>query len=139
MPAIEQVDAEKLLTDWLFALVSGTEVPGVSGWSVGTTIKPGTTPANAIRVRLVGGVEEQRVADRPRLDVRLWSDGSYTTEGAVKRNARALMARIRRDFAFKNHPDRVAPHLRQHAMVRMQVANMLIDDARRAAQRGGRT
>lgn len=98
MPAIEQVDAEKLLTDWLFALVSGTEVPGVSGWSVGTTIKPGTTPANAIRVRLVGGVEEQRVADRPRLDVRLWSDGSYTTEGAVKRNARALMARIRRDF-----------------------------------------
>ena len=49
------------------------------------------------------------------------------------------LARIRRDFAFKNHPDRVAPHLRQHAMVRMQVANMLIDDARRAAQRGGRT
>lgn len=98
MPAIEQVDAEKLLTDWLFALVSGTEVPGVSGWSVGTTIKPGTTPTNAIRVRVIGGVEEQRVADRPRLDVRLWGDGSYTTEGAVKRNARAVMARIRRDF-----------------------------------------
>lgn len=98
MPAIEQADAELLLTDWLFALVNGTEVPGLSGWSVGTTIKPGTTPANAIRVRTVGGVEEQRVADRPRLDVRLWGDGSYLTEGAVKRNARALMARIRRDF-----------------------------------------
>ena len=98
MPAVEQVDAEKLLTDWLFTLVSGTDVPGVSGWSVGTTIKPGTTPANAIRVRVVGGVEEQRVADRPRVDVRLWGDGSYMTEGAVKRNARALMARIRRDF-----------------------------------------
>lgn len=98
MPAVEQVDAEKLLTDWLFTLVSGSEVPGVSGWSVGTTIKPGTTPTNAIRVRTVGGVEEQRVADRPRLDVRLWADGSYVTEGSVKRNARAILARIRRDF-----------------------------------------
>lgn len=36
----------------------------------------------------------------------------------------------RRAFAFKNHPDRVAPHLRQRAMVRMQVANMLIDEAK---------
>jgi hypothetical protein len=98
MPAVEQADAEKLLTDWLFTLVNGSEVPGVSGWSVGTTIKPGTTPANAIRVRTVGGVEEQRVADRPRLDVRLWGDGSYLTEGTVKRNARAVLARLRRDF-----------------------------------------
>ncbi|MGI6852911.1 hypothetical protein [Mesorhizobium sp. 1B3] len=47
----------------------------------------------------------------------------------------AELARIRRAFAFKNHPDRVAPHLRQRAMVRMQVANMLIDDARRRAGR----
>lgn len=98
MPAIEQADAEKLLTDWLFTLVSGTDVPGVSGWSVGTTIKPGTTPTNAIRVRIIGGVEEQRVGDRPRLDVRMWGDGSYATEGAVKRNARAVLARLRRDF-----------------------------------------
>ena len=42
----------------------------------------------------------------------------------------------RRAFAFKNHPDRVAPHLRQRAMVRMQVANMLIDEAKKAARRG---
>lgn len=46
--------------------------------------------------------------------------------------------RLRRDFAFTNHPDRVAPHLRQRAAVRMQIANMLIDDARRRAQAGGR-
>lgn len=44
------------------------------------------------------------------------------------------LARIRRAFAFKNHPDRVAPHLRQRAIVRMQVANMLIDDAKRRAR-----
>jgi hypothetical protein len=43
------------------------------------------------------------------------------------------LARMRRAFAFRNHPDRVAPQLRQCAMVRMQVANMLIDDACRRA------
>ena len=48
------------------------------------------------------------------------------------------LARRRRVFAFKNHPDRVAPHLRQRAMVRMQVANMLIDEAERKAKRRGR-
>lgn len=48
------------------------------------------------------------------------------------------LARKRRTFAFKNHPDRVAPHLRQRAMVRMQVANMLIDEAERKTRRRGR-
>lgn len=43
-------------------------------------------------------------------------------------------ARIRRAFAFANHPDRVAPHLRERASLRMQIANMLIDDARRRAR-----
>ncbi|MGB3386948.1 MAG: hypothetical protein WBA88_03095 [Pseudaminobacter sp.] len=43
--------------------------------------------------------------------------------------------RLRRNFAFANHPDRVAPHLRQRAMVRMQIANMLIDEAKRRATR----
>jgi hypothetical protein len=38
-------------------------------------------------------------------------------------------AKVRRRFAFDNHPDRVAPHLRDRAMVRMQIANRLIDDA----------
>lgn len=98
MPAVEQADAEKLLTDWLFTLVSGTEVPEVSNWSVGTTVKNGETPVNAIRVRLIGGAEATRVTDRPRLDLRFWGDGSYLTEGAVKRGARKVLARIRRDF-----------------------------------------
>lgn len=43
------------------------------------------------------------------------------------------LGRLRRAFALKNHPDRVAPHLRQRALMRMQVANGLIDDARRRA------
>ncbi|MEP6564826.1 MAG: hypothetical protein ABJB10_06770 [Mesorhizobium sp.] len=45
----------------------------------------------------------------------------------------ADFGRMRRSFAFANHPDRVAPHLRQRAMIRMQVANMLIDEAKRRA------
>lgn len=45
------------------------------------------------------------------------------------------LARMRRSFALANHPDRVAPHLRQRAMVRMQLANMLIDDAKRRSSK----
>lgn len=43
--------------------------------------------------------------------------------------------RARRDFAFRNHPDRVAADLRERAMLRMQIANMLIDDAKRAGKK----
>jgi len=46
----------------------------------------------------------------------------------------AELGSIRRHFAFANHPDRVAPHLRERAMVRMQVANMLIDAAQSKAR-----
>ena len=47
-------------------------------------------------------------------------------------------ARIRRTFAFKNHPDRVPPHMRERAIQRMQIANMLIDEAKRRAVKAGR-
>lgn len=43
--------------------------------------------------------------------------------------------RLRRDFAFRNHPDRVAEHLRAYAIVRMQIANTLIDEAKRGRAR----
>jgi hypothetical protein len=51
--------------------------------------------------------------------------------------ARADLDLLRRRFAFSNHPDRVEPGLRVVAMARMQIANMLIDDAkkRRTASR----
>lgn len=44
--------------------------------------------------------------------------------------------KLRRRFAFDNHPDRVAPHLRERAMVRMKLANMLIDAASSKAKAG---
>jgi hypothetical protein len=43
------------------------------------------------------------------------------------------LGRLRRVFALKNHPDRVPPQLRQRALQRMQVANGLIDEAKRRA------
>lgn len=39
---------------------------------------------------------------------------------------------IRRSFAMKNHPDRVAVAIRDAATVRMSIANTLIDEALRA-------
>ena len=47
--------------------------------------------------------------------------------------APADFGKLRRAFALKNHPDRVAPDLRQRALQRMQVANGLIDEAKRRA------
>lgn len=58
--------------------------------------------------------------------------------GLDKPKSTADFSRMRRSFAFANHPDRVAPHLRQRAMIRMQVANMLIDEAKRRALAGAR-
>ena len=49
-------------------------------------------------------------------------------EGALKSRE---FDRLRRDFALRNHPDRVPEHLRARAVIRMQVANMLIDEAKR--------
>jgi hypothetical protein len=46
--------------------------------------------------------------------------------------------RLRREFAFGNHPDRVRPEWRDRAMARMQTANRLIDEAKQrlAGRRG---
>ena len=41
------------------------------------------------------------------------------------------MDRIRREFAMANHPDRAEPRLRERAAIRMQIANMLIDQEKR--------
>ena len=40
--------------------------------------------------------------------------------------------RARRSFAMRYHPDRVPEEFRERAALRMQIANMLIDEAKRA-------
>ena len=92
MSVVVQVDPERYLTDWLFAVLPS--IPQAAGYSIGTRVADNVTPVNAIRVRLVGGVNEQRVSARARLDVRVWADGSAATEGAAKTLARILHGRI---------------------------------------------
>ena len=50
----------------------------------------------------------------------------------------ADFARMRRSFAFNNHPDRLPAHMRERAIKRMQIANMLIDEAKRKALQASR-
>jgi hypothetical protein len=44
------------------------------------------------------------------------------------------LERIRRIFAYRNHPDRVGIAYKAHALQRMTVANVLIDQALKAAR-----
>lgn len=82
-----------------------------------------------------GGASIEPAAEPPVVELPPVEPEAILRELGLKASTNAAeLARIRRAFAFKNHPDRVAPHLRQRAMVRMQVANMLIDDARRRAR-----
>lgn len=55
------------------------------------------------------------------------------TELALDSTPAPDFGQLRRAFALKNHPDRVPAHLRERALARMQIANRLIDDARRKA------
>ncbi len=48
------------------------------------------------------------------------------------------LAHLRRDFAKRNHPDRQPDDQRDRAGLRMRVANMLIDDARRKVSKNAK-
>lgn len=96
MAIVTQVDAEKFALDYLFALLPS--IPEAAGYTVGTRVEPNVTPSKAIRLRLIGGVTESRIAARPRLDVRIWADGSAATEGEAKRLARILLGHMEADL-----------------------------------------
>jgi len=66
---------------------------------------------------------------------------SLSVEEAVARELQlsealepADLERIRRTFAYRNHPDRVGPAHKARALQRMTVANVLIDQALAAAR-----
>jgi hypothetical protein len=58
--------------------------------------------------------------------------------GLMPGMAPADLQRIRREFALANHPDRVAPALRDQATERMTIANMLVDQALQRAKGSAR-
>jgi len=55
--------------------------------------------------------------------------------GLTGRESATDLDRIRREFAFANHPDRVPADMRECAMQRMQFANTTIDQAKRRVSR----
>lgn len=54
--------------------------------------------------------------------------------GIKPRSKPEELDRARRAFALRYHPDRVPEVFRERAALRMQIANMLIDEAKRAAR-----
>lgn len=96
---VVQADAQLLLVDYLAALLPS--IPEAAGYTVGTRVADNVTPVHAIRVRLVGGTGEQRVSARPRCDVRVWADGSATTEFAALKLARIMLGYLERDLKVR--------------------------------------
>ena len=95
------VDAEKLLTDFVKTVIDAGDLPAPPAgqvWKRGTTVAPGVTPVWFIQVRMIGGEDEQRVASRPLVDVRVWADGTSSTEATRSLTARTLLGKIRANF-----------------------------------------
>lgn len=99
MTMIIGADAETLVKTYAASVTATLPTPPVgSAWAVRTTIAPGITPTWTIQVRMIGGAEEQRVAERPLVDVRIWADGTTNTDGIRSAAARTLLAKIRAQF-----------------------------------------
>jgi hypothetical protein len=81
--------------------------------------------------KLLGEVDVEKIAEPEELPS--VEPHAIASELGLADAVPADFGRLRRTFALKNHPDRVAPHLRQVALKRMQVANGLIDEAKRRA------
>lgn len=79
------------------------------------------------------GVEEEAEPQAAPVEPPSIEPDAIALELGLAEAAPADFGKMRRAFALKNHPDRVAPHLRQLALKRMQVANGLIDDAKHRA------
>ena len=98
MPVVVPADAERILTDLTKTIIDAGHLPAPpagSAWKRGTTIAPNVTPQWFIQVRMIGGEDAGRVAERPLLDVRVWADGTAATEATRSLAARVLLARIR--------------------------------------------
>lgn len=64
-------------------------------------IDAGVTPTWFVQCRLIGGQSDDRVTDRPTLDVRVWADGTHATEQIRSDCARTLLAHLRRMFPMQ--------------------------------------
>lgn len=90
-------DSEKVVVDFIYNELIPT-LPDLAGWTVSTVIAPGVTPRNHIGIRVIGGTDEQFVASRSRVDIRVWAGGGVATEAQRSRVSRMLLAHLQRKF-----------------------------------------
>lgn len=123
MPAVEMVDAELFVVEHVRGLVGS--VTALSGLTVGTKVEPGKTPKMFVQVRKIGGDEVQRVAERPRVDLRVWGDNQPGGDHHRMQLTRTLLAHIRRDLGCRvmavpvNLPDPADPTI-QHTLMTIE-------------------
>lgn len=85
----------------------------------------------------MGGVSAPRAGAEPNLepaleDLFFLDPESISRELGIKAKSKPEeLDRARRTFAMRYHPDRVPEEFRDRAALRMQIANMLIDEAKR--------
>ena len=79
-PAILYPDAVKVVADYLTIELAGSGRPEASGVDDVLTREPDPFNAPVVTVRLVGGVDDGYVTDRPRIDIIVW----HTDEGLAQ-------------------------------------------------------
>ena len=89
-------DAELVLTGWAHETLP--TLADTQGWKTGNQIPDGTTPVNTVIFKCIGGVDDNLVLSRYRVDVRVWGTGKPGDEGRRSRIARTLLAVMQRNF-----------------------------------------
>ena len=100
MPALVPDDAEKRVVDVIHDKLI-PNLPELTGFTVGTRVPDGVTPRNFVQVRTIGGTDFNTGIDRVRVDVKVWTDGTISTEAARNRTARIVLAHLRKYLGCK--------------------------------------
>ncbi len=108
----------------------------VSGGEAAAEYREAAEGVEAELEALLGEVDLEESATEPSIEILVElpvEPETIAVELGLDEAKSADLGRLRRIFALKNHPDRVPAHLRQNALKRMQIANGLIDEAKRRA------
>jgi hypothetical protein len=96
VPIVLMQDADQYMVDYVRTLIVAT--PQLAGYKVGTTVAVGTTPKLYVQVRKIGGIEDQGLNERARVDLRVWGDNQPGGDYERMLAARIILAHIRRDL-----------------------------------------
>lgn len=97
MTTLVPVDPRQKALAWLRPILS-TILPG---WTAGATIAPGTTPANFILVKTVGGVQVESIADQATIAFQLWGPNGISDDYDRTRAGRIVTAQAQRGLGAR--------------------------------------